>query len=218
MLTTNPDSVTFLIEWLYGPRRKPYQKWLGDLHRRFNLHPRERRAQLASKADQDADARQRVEALLSDLKELAGLGESNWAPFKRLGEQINRNLARYRYTPLLILDRPVIWKTKSGTRTGPPFKPAPTLAAYALGGVFQWTVAPFRGEIPAQELYALRILESIVRNRWLDTIRRCEQCSRWFIAAKPWAKRCGSPVCREQAKRAYQSSETYKAKRRKTPN
>jgi hypothetical protein len=188
---------------------------MRGLHVRFYMPSRHRRAQLAISANEDARARDRISSLLSDLKQLALLGRSDWSAFKRLGDQINRDLERYRYSPFLILDQPGSW-------IGPP--PRRFRTSNKQGGVFCWGIDRFKGEAPPQELYALRTIERILGNRWvqhgnhpgLDALRQCDQCSRWFVAGKPWAKHCSSPHCRAAAKRAYQTSEEYRKKRRKT--
>jgi hypothetical protein len=211
MVTTTSDSTDFLIEWLRGPGRAPYKKWLRYLHGRFYTPPRHRRAQLATLPREDAQARERIGSLLLNLKELAALGKTNWTQFKKVGTQINTNLERYQYSPCLFLDQPLSY-------VGPP----PRRFKWEKGGVFRWGMNRFKSGTPPQELYALRIIEQILGNRWvcrehhpgLNAIRQCEQCSCWFLARKPWAKLCGSPACRQLAKRAYQSSETYKANRR----
>ena len=214
MLTTIPESVTFLLHWLSGPGRGPYKKWIRNLHRGFYIPSRHRRAQLATSPEEDARARERIDRLLSNLKELVLLGKGDWKGFKKLGDQLNQKLERYRYSPYLILDQPVSW-------IGPP----PRRLRMARGGVFRWGIDRFKSDIPPQELYALRVIERILGTRWvehgnhpgLDAIRQCDICSRWFIAAKPWAKHCRSLACRQKAKKAYQTSEDYKANRRKIP-
>ena len=200
--TKNPfaseSEIGFLTEWLAGPGRTTYKRWIQDLQKRC------RPLKFTGGARQDSQARQRVNALLSDLKELVRLGAYDWQRFKTLGELINTRLARYRYTPWLALDRPMVWTAKMN----------PLPAEY---GVFFWSSQPYRSKTPLQELHALRVLQALVENDWLEILRPCAQCSRWFVARKPWAKLCGAAGCRAAAKRAYQTSEAYKKKRRKNP-
>lgn len=201
------SNVSFLIEWVRGPRETTYPAWRKDLEQRFPP------VRFSGSADDDAQARRRVDRLLSNLKELARVAPLDWRAGKVLADQINRAFARYRSTPYLGYDRPLRWKIK--VRAGRyivPKSPQP-----APGGVFFWTTAPDRSTAPAQELRAVRLVETIVQNGWLNTLRRCQQCSKWLSAKKPWTKLCGARACRDNYKRAYQKSEAYKASRRKNP-
>ena len=214
MLTTIDLSIEFLVEWLHGPGSKRYQQWTDRIERCFRAHRQDRRYTFTGTARQDDRARKRVSALLIGLKELADKN-TDWKRFKAVGEELNCSLARYHYSPQLGLDRLKAWKPKMEVRDDRPHYIVPVAPALARDGVFFWASLPDASEIPRQELNAVRGLESIVRNDWLDLIRRCAQCSRWFIARMPWAKHCDSPVCRVAAKRAYQTSEGYKQRRRK---
>lgn len=202
METTPKGAVGCLIEWLAGPGKKDHTRWAADLGPRFCIR-------FTGTAREDEQARQRISALLDDLKELARLAEMDWPRFKALGEKINEKLARYRYAPQLILDRV---RELRGTK-GIGFEDRWP----ATGSRFLWSTEPYKTAAPLQELRAVAVIERAVRDNQLHALRRCDQCSKWFIATKPWAKHCGSKDCRKAAKRAYQTSEAYRAKRRKNP-
>lgn len=214
MSTTTDSNVDLLTEWLAGPQHHTYQKWTKDLQTRFPP------TRFTGTPQQDQQARKRVSALLSSLKELRRLSDTDWQRFKALGDHINKQLARYRYTPRLGLDRPTVWTAEwspeGKLRRTPTGKPK-LRHRPKQGGYFFWTSQPHRSSSPLQELRSIRTLEAVVRNNWLDSLRPCVQCSRWFIARKPWTKLCGAEACRVAAKRIYQTSETYRAKRRKNP-
>jgi hypothetical protein len=61
------------------------------------------------------------------------------------------------------------------------------------------------------ESSALLALASLVQEQRFDRLRRCTECSDWYIAKRPTAKTCGSS-CRQHK---YQDKESTKKKRRK---
>lgn len=209
MLTTRESTVSCLIEWLAGPgKRVDYRRWSDDLGQRW-------RTRFTGTARDDQEARRRVDSLISDMQELSHLATLDWSKFKALGSEINLSLARYRYTPLLILDREHELAIKRGASKEAvsiePVRPKNS-------GRFYWTNEPYKFKGQLQELRAIDVLELVVRGNQLHMLRRCEECSHWFIARKPWAKLCGASDCRKDAKQKYQTSEDYRKKRRKNPD
>ena len=195
-------SGIFLAHWLNGPSEKSWGTWREEFVQRFGF--------ISGTLDSDTKARVRIGHLLRKLKqfvELAGelyLAQDDirdardWHLFRGLHDSINNDFARYPSYPQININPPV--KNKLGS-----FKPFfPQRRAY------DWAISSASDAL-LQEMVAVKYIQDGERQGWLNQVRECRVCERWFFARRRGANNC-STKCR---KKEYQSSEKYKEWRHK---
>jgi hypothetical protein len=190
----------FLAHWLNGPSEKPWRVWREEFVQRFGF--------ISGTSVSDAKARDRIAHLLRKLKQFVELadeissdqydskGTRDWPLLKGLNDSINNDFAKYPAYPQIKIN---LVKDKLGR-----FKPF-----LQDRGAYYWGSSPVSDAL-IQEMVAVRYIQDAERQRWLNQVRECRVCGRWFFARRRGSNNC-SPKCR---KKEYQSSERYREWRR----
>lgn len=204
-------TATFLVWWLNGPGEADQNTWAKETVRRFGGAF----FMSGTKGGVDKQARKRVLSLVADLKALVNQAallskkpESKsellaWRSFNQAIDAADAKLQRYRSRPIVISNDPFL-------------KDGRWISAISGEGPLLWTTAPDSPSTPFQEFRAVEVVRDAVKHGWLDRLRLCAECGRWFFARKPWSKGCGA-VCSGKLRKRHQTSEEYKQRRRKNP-
>jgi hypothetical protein len=189
---------SFLAYWLNGPGGTPWQTWREAYVERYGL--------ITGTLNSDDQARARVIPLLRMLKQLGEMeielyGENNKARnqqdyrlFSALAASVSTAYARYPGHSVIQINPLVVDETGQQ-------KP---LWAGQRG--YRWAHQP-ASPVLFQELIAVRFIEEGDEQGWLNQVRECRVCQRWFFARKRGQHHC-SPKC---GKKEYQSTEKYRA-------
>lgn len=194
-------TAELLVEWLNGPGAKSRKTWASNLARPLGgtvhrLNP----AILDERSD--ARSRKRIVQIIGELQQLSKLT----ALRNRDVGAPNRQLAIKSWLQSLA----AISKKLNRYRSFPSLFPPTSMETLV------WLTVPDSRSAPPQEFRAVEVIADAVRRGWLDRLRRCAECQRWFVATKPWSKGCKSN-CRQKIREAYQTSDEYRKRRRKNP-
>jgi hypothetical protein len=190
-------SGLFLAHWLNGPKETPWPIWRAEFLERFGI--------ITGTSDSDAKARDRIAHLVRKLKqfiEMAGelyvdqdrpKNPKDWRLLSALCDSINSDLSHYPARPSIDINPPV--KNKLGY-----FKPL-----FSHARAYRWAISPASDAL-VQEAMAVQLIQDAEKQGWLNQVRECRVCGRWFFARRREKRHC-STKC---GKKEYQSSERYK--------
>ena len=155
-------------------------------------------------------SRKRVAELLFNLKKLSQSDalldfqrrpvDPIWEERRHIVSVINDQLSRYVARPSLLANEPVL---DEGRWQPIRVVDRPRQPNYI------WGKTPV-GKTPADEVFAVGILEHAFMQGFLGSIRQCVVCNAWLFARKPWQETCSQKCSRKK----HQSSPEYRTWRR----